>query len=265
MPAQLKFNKLAGSRILILGGTSGIGFAVAEGALEYGASVVIASSKPENVEKAVSRLREAYPELSSSVSGQACDLYDISTMESNITSLLEFATKDNKKIDHIVNTAGGPGALPPLSEFTPEQAAAGSPRLAGVLMLAKHAPQYMEPGPQTSITLTTGSLLHKPSPAFATAIGAIGAIDATARTLAVSLAPLRINVVAPGAIDTELLQSMGYGDEAVKNATYQLFKDSTVLGTVGRPEDTAESYLYLMKDRFITGQTILTDGGRLLK
>lgn len=262
---QSKFNKLANTRVLVLGGTSGIGFAVAEGSLEYGASVVIASSKPEKVEKAVSRLRDAYPELSSSISGQACDLYDVSTMESSITSLLAFATKDGKKIDHIVNTAGSPGSMPSLSNVTPENIASGGSRLAGIMMLAKHAPAYMESRPESSITLTTGTLLFKPMDSFTTGIGWAGAIDATARALSISLAPLRVNVVAPGAIDTELLQSFGNGDEAAKEGVYQMFRDTTLLGILGRPEDTAESYLYLMKDRYITGQTILSDGGRLLK
>ncbi|KAJ5892660.1 hypothetical protein N7504_009351 [Penicillium tannophilum] len=264
MPQQ-KFNKLARTRVLVLGGTSGIGLSVAEGALEYGASVVIASSSPEKVEKAVSRLRDTYPDLLTCISGQACDLYNTSTVESSLESLLAFATKDGKKIDHIVNTAGSPGTHPPLSEITPEQAERGNSRLAGILMLAKHAPAYMEAGPHASITLTTGSLLFKPFERFVTRIGLSGAIDATARALSITLAPLRLNVVAPGSVDTELLQSMTNGDEAIKNATYKMFEDMTLLGIIARPEDTAESYLYLMKDRFITGQTILTDGGRLLK
>ncbi|CRG83539.1 hypothetical protein PISL3812_00891 [Talaromyces islandicus] len=262
---QHKFNKLEGARVLVLGGTSGIGFSVAEGSLEYGASVVIASSNPEKVENAVSRLRKAYPELSSRISGQACDLYEISTMEANITSLLEFATKDGKKIDHLVNTAGSPGTAPPLPEVTPEQIGGSNTRLAGVMMLAKHAPKYMEPGPQASITLTTGTMLFKPVKEFVTGIPWAGAIDAASRALSISLAPLRVNAVSPGAIDTELLQSMGNGNEEIRQATYQVFRDTNLLGTLGRPEDTAEAYLYLMKDRFVTGQTILTDGGRLLK
>jgi NAD(P)-dependent dehydrogenase (short-subunit alcohol dehydrogenase family) len=257
MPQQ-KFNKLAGTRVLVLGGTSGIGFSVAEGSLEYGASVVIASSNSAKVEKALSRLREAYPDHASRISGQACDLYDISTMEANLASLFAFATRDGKKIDHIVNTAGGPGAMPPLAEITAEQAGGSNARVAGILMLAKLAPAHMEAGPQASITLTTGTILFKPIAQYTTGIGWGGAVDATARALSVSLAPLRVNVVAPGAIDTELLQ--GYGDE-----TYQMFRDTNLLGIVGQPEDTAESYLYIMKDRFITGQSILTDGGRLLK
>jgi NAD(P)-dependent dehydrogenase (short-subunit alcohol dehydrogenase family) len=264
MSQQHKFNKLEGARVLVLGGTSGIGFAVAQGSLEYGASVVISSSNPEKVERAVSRLREGYPEFSSRVSGQACDLYNIPTMEASINSLFTFATKDGKKIDHLVNTAGSPGYAPSLSEITPEQIGT-SDRLAGIMMLAKHAPKYMETGPQTSITLTTGTMLFKPVKDFVTAIPWAGAVDAASRALAISLAPLRVNAVAPGAIDTELLQSMGNGNEEIKEATYKLFRDTNLLGTLGRPEDTAEAYLYLMKDRFVTGQTILSDGGRLLK
>ena len=79
------------------------------------------------------------------------------------------------------------------------------------------------------------------------------------------LAPLRVNLVAPGSIDTELMQRMGNGDEGLKKVAYQMFRDANLLGILGRPEDTVESYLYIMKDRFITGQTILTHGGRVLK
>lgn len=264
MPQQ-KFNKLAGARILILGGTSGIGFSVAEGSLEYGASVVIASSSSEKVEKALSRLRDAYPDLSSRISGQVCDLYDPSTMEANLASLFAFATKDGKKIDHLVNTAGSPGSQPPLSEFTPQHASGTGSRLAAILMLGKLAPAYMEAGPHASITVTTGTVLFKPIKEYTTGIGWAGAVGATALALSTSLAPLRVNVVAPGAIDTELLQTFGNGDDEVRKAIYQSFRDTNLLGILGRPEDTAEAYLYIMKDRFITGQTILTDGGRLLK
>lgn len=77
------------------------------------------------------------------------------------------------------------------------------------------------------------------------------------KTLAVDLAPIRVNVVSPGAIHTELLQ--GVPDQAM-----EVFAKATTVGRIGRPEDVAEAYLYFMKDGFATGSMVESNGGRLL-
>ncbi len=89
-------------------------------------------------------------------------------------------------------------------------------------------------------------------------LAAVGGIEFFTRGLAVDLAPVRVNCVAPGAVDTEFFQA--YGGESVLNQ----FKERTTTKTVGRPEDLAEAYLYCMRDHFVTGTVIGSNGGGLL-
>ena len=99
-------SKLTDTRILIIGGSSGIGYAVAEASIEYGAHVIISSSQPSRVEKAISQLTESYPSAKNRVAGYACDLSSQSSLEKNIEQLFENC---GAKLDHIVNDAFGGG------------------------------------------------------------------------------------------------------------------------------------------------------------
>ncbi len=85
---------------------------------------------------------------------------------------------------------------------------------------------------------------------------AFGGIEVFTRALTVDLAPVRVNCVAPGAVDTELVQAFG-GERFLGH-----FRESTTK-SVGRPEDVAEAYLYCMRDRFVTGAVIESNGGGL--
>lgn len=116
---QIKYaNKLHDANILVTGGTSGIGYAVAEAALEYGAHVTVSSSNSDRVHEAVARLQKAYPSKKDSVKGYSCDLGDKDTLEKNAVGLLEKVVQDTgKKIDHIVHTAGSAYNPKPLSEM----------------------------------------------------------------------------------------------------------------------------------------------------
>ena len=106
---------------------------------------------------------------------------------------------------------------------------------------------------------TTGTMAYKPGKGW-TIIAANGlAVDGLVRGLAVDLSPqIRVNAVSPGAIRTPLLQP------TLDKVGEGLFRDATLTRSIGDPEDMAEVYLYLMRDRFITGQVIQSDGGRLL-
>jgi NAD(P)-dependent dehydrogenase (short-subunit alcohol dehydrogenase family) len=84
------------------------------------------------------------------------------------------------------------------------------------------------------------------------------------RGMAIDLAPVRVNLVSPGAVVTELWDKMGMGEEKTQAMLVEMGKQ-TATGRVGRVEDVAESYLYLMKDQNITGAMISTSGGHLLK
>ncbi|MCJ1229293.1 hypothetical protein MMC12_005958 [Toensbergia leucococca] len=250
--------KLAQSRVLILGGTSGIGFCVAEAALEHGAQVTISGSKPPKLEHALSRLKASYPDKTHQLSGHTCDLSRRDSLEANLDALLQAAAGDSR-IDHIVFTAGDNLKVTPIAEATIQDILQpGQVRFLGPFVLAKLAPRYLSPSSKSSITVTSGSINAKPAKDWAIVAAWSAAMEGMTRGLAVDLAPVRVNCVSPGAVHTELFDDLPEG-------VLQFFRDGTLAGQMGRPEDLAEAFLYAMKDQFLTGSVIDSNGGRLLK
>ncbi|KAJ5809530.1 short chain dehydrogenase [Penicillium pulvis] len=266
-PIRKYVNKLSGQNVLILGGTSGIGFCVAEAALENGANVIISSSNPAKLERATARLREAYTDLMSTqrVSGYFCDLANTNNLEENVRRLLDEATaaeEGNLKLNHVVFTAGDALAIVPLENTSTEAIqASGVVRFVAPQILAKLLPKYMEPSPANSFTLTGGSVAHRPTSGWSVVSGYASGAEGLARGLALELKPLRVNMVMPGLVHTELFS--GFPDEAIQ-ALLKHSREKNLTGTVGRPEDLAESYIYLMKDQYITGSIVASNGGALL-
>lgn len=262
MPPTKYTSKLQDTRVLVFGGTSGIGFCVAEAALEHGAYVCISGSKQAKLDRAVSRLQSTYPDAARKVSGHVCDLAHSESLEPNLNTILKFAAA-NSKIDHVVYTAGDPVKVTPIAEATVETILqAGNVRFLGPLMLAKLAPQYLSAGPRSSITLTGGTMSQKPAKNW-TVLAAWGSgVEGIARGLAVDLAPTRVNLVSPGAVHTELFDDI---PKERLDGVLQSFREGTLIDKVGTPEDLAEAYLYSMKDHFVTEKVLESDGGRLLK
>lgn len=239
-----------------------MGFCVAEAAIEHGAYVCISGSKQEKLEKAISRLQSAYPDSASKVSGHVCDLSDPNCLEPNLDKVLKLATAD-AKVDHIVFTSGDALKITPIAEATVETILQiGNIRFMGPLMLAKLAPKYISAGPKSSITLTGGTMSHKPAKGWALIAAWGSGIEGMTRGLAVDLAPIRVNLISPGAVHTELFDQF---PKEVLDGMLQGFRERTLTDNVGRPEDVAEAYLYAMKDQFVTGKILESDGGSLLK
>ncbi len=260
-------SKLQGQRVLVIGGSSGIGFAVAEAALEHGATVIIAGSNQGKTDTKVKELEESYPDARGRIFGQACDLSDLQEQEKNIVALFDYATDNKtKKLDHIVNTAGDGLINPPLSEFDLEIITkAQTVRAIAPLMLAKHAATYLNNAPSSSVTFTSGAGTYRPKPGWTLAPVIGGAIDGIVRSLAVNLAPVRVNGVSPGPVMTELWGGGQKPPEAKAKAIADSVSGKLLTGRIGTPEDVAEAYIYFMKDRFVTGQMVLSEGGSLLK
>ncbi|TKX20784.1 hypothetical protein C1H76_7172 [Elsinoe australis] len=254
-------SKLKGKNILIVGGSAGIGYGVAEACLEHGASVTISSSSQSRVDNAVSKLLSSYPSAKSRLAGHAYSMADQSTLESNIVSLLDKATSSGK-LDHIVWTAGDPLAIMPLSELTIEKVQqAGMVRFFGPLMMGKHATKHLNPGPESSITLTTGSVSERPIPGWAAPAGFATALHGLNRGLALDLKPIRCNLISPGAVDTDLWAGMSKEE---KDRRFKYFSEKSTTGVVGKAEDVAEAYLYVMRDKNVSGSLISTNSGALL-
>lgn len=251
-------SKLANNRILIIGGSSGIGYSVAEACLEYGASVIISSSQQTRIDKAIEQLLKTYPSAKGRISGYACDLSSPS-VEANIEHLY---TQCSGELDHIVFTAGEQLAVMPLEHATLESIQkAGMVRFFAPLLVAKHAKKHLKAGPASSITLTTGAVSEKPNKNWSVIASYATGLHGMTRNLALDLAPLRVNLISPGAVLTPLWDGM---PKEQREMFMERVKKSCTTGEVGRPEDVAESYLYVMKDWNCSGSVIDTNGGSLL-
>lgn len=260
-------SKLQGQRVLILGGTSGIGFCVAEAAVEHGATVFIAGSKQSKVDEKLKELEESYPDAKARIFGKTCDLSNLQDQESNIIALLDFATENKvKKLDHVVNTTGDGLHNPPFSELTVETIyKSQTVRVIAPLMLAKHAETYLHKSSSSSLTFTGGSGTLKPAPGWTLMPIIGGMLNSLVLSLAVNIAPIRVNGIAPGPVITELWGGGQKLSEEKAKAVAEGNKGRVLTGQIGKPEDVAEAYIHLMKNHFITGQNILSDGGSLLK
>ncbi|KAM5355151.1 hypothetical protein ACJ41O_001797 [Fusarium nematophilum] len=257
-------NKLQNKRVLVLGGSTGIGFAVALASLEHGADVILSSSNQEKIDKAIHRL-ETHIQTAQlpqrKIFGNACDLSDPATLEENVKNLLEFATQAGK-IDHVVFTAGNFIALPALDAVTTEHITQlNTVRITGCLILAKHLPGYINHTSESSLTVTASTTHWRPGNGWSVLNGAAGGVESMARGLAVDLKPLRVNCVTPGFVHTELFD--GFPQEALEGM-FAAMKRESLIEKVGTAEELAEAYVYLMKSTFATGSTVVVDGGRMV-
>ena len=202
-------NKLEGKRVLVIGGTSGIGFYVAEA---WGPNTMplplLPSSRQEKIDKTIQRLPASYPDAKDHVSGHPGDLAS-PDVEGSLKALFEFATKDGK-LDHVINTAGHRFGLVKIGDVTAEDIQKHSKvRFVEALLMAKLAPQYMHQTNQSSITSTGGVNSTKPGPGWSVMVGWGSGKEGMARGLAVDLKSIRVSCISPGAIETELWDSFG--------------------------------------------------------
>jgi len=238
-------NGLQGKRVVILGGSSGIGLAVAEQASLQGANVVVVSSNPDRIQKAVQS-------LGGRVEGQTADLSDEGAIAALFTRL--------GPIDHLVFTAADSLQLRELADTDLTQARrAFELRYWSALAAVKYASPHIRKG--GSIVLTTGVAGQRPHKGWVVAASVCGTIKALTRALAVELGPIRVNAVSPGVVRTNLWQNMG---AAERENLYESVGKSLPVGRVGEAYDIAQAYIFLMQERFSTGQTVVVDGGTVL-
>jgi NAD(P)-dependent dehydrogenase (short-subunit alcohol dehydrogenase family) len=236
---------LSGKRVVILGGTSGMGLATAVAAQREGAVVVVASSRKQRVERALASLRAG-------AEGQVVDLSD----EAQVRALFERVGA----FDHLVFTAGETLQLETLDAMQLERARGFvDVRFWGAFMAAKYGSPHIRSG--GSITLTNGVAGLRPRKGWTLAASICGAMEALTRALAVELAPIRVNAVCPGLVRTELWNDMA---EPAREVMYADAARRLPVGRVGEADDLAHAYLYLMREGFSTGQVIVVDGGAVL-
>ncbi|KAJ7601588.1 hypothetical protein DFH06DRAFT_1025516, partial [Mycena polygramma] len=244
---------------LVIGGSSGIGFAVASAALASGSKVHITSTNQDKLSTKTKALQSFYPNADVHISGSPVDLSNVELLEKNLQSVLDAAVKETGgPLDHIVFTAGDGLSNTPLAEVTVATALAPfTVRYLGALLVAKLVAKLVAANPGPHVTLTSGSLTHRPRPGFAAAIGVGGAVETLSRALAVDLAPIRVNVIIPGAVRTELLDKLTGGNPDV-------YKGHTLTKEIGTAAEAAEAYLFCMRSALATGQGFVVDNGGLL-
>jgi NAD(P)-dependent dehydrogenase (short-subunit alcohol dehydrogenase family) len=223
--------------VVVIGGGSGIGAAVAALARAEGARVV-----------AISR------------SGAAPSGVDAIAIDVSDRQALGMAIEGIGAIDHLVHTAGAriaSAALPLLDEDA-------LPRTFDTkLFSAIHAVRLALPhlSERASITLTSGQVSRKFGTGSVVKGAVNAAVDAAGRHLAKELAPRRVNVISPGVVDTALWGAPG---SEARLATMARISTALPVRRAGTPEELAAAYLFAMTNGFVTGSVIDVDGGGLL-
>jgi NAD(P)-dependent dehydrogenase (short-subunit alcohol dehydrogenase family) len=231
---------LDGKSVVVIGGASGIGFAVAAAARDEGARVVIASSQAANVEAAAAR-------LGGGSTGFVVDVRDEPSVAGFFERLGPF--------DHLAFTAGdwGWSMFVPARDLDLAAAQAGfTVRFWGALAVVKYGCRTIREG--GSITLTGGMLAHRPIKGAPVTTAGAGAIEHLVRGLAVDLAPVRVNAVCPGIVLTDRTNTL-------PAETLASFTARLPLARGAEPGEAAEAYIYLMRGGYTTGQVLLVDGG----
>ena len=231
---------LQGASVVVIGGSSGIGLATARLALDAGAEVTIAGRDE-------ARLAAAGEELGGAVRRVAVDAGDEPAVEALFDEV--------GHVDHVATFAGSfaPGNLADVDTETLRGPV--DSRFWGALYVCKHAAPRMTDG---SITICTGAGVGRPRAGNAIVSAAAGGSEVLAKAMAVELAPVRVNVVRPGIVDTPLLEQLAPGrPEAV---LAQLAK-RIPLRRVAQPEEIADGVLFLMANAYVTGTILTIDGG----
>ncbi|NEI72051.1 SDR family oxidoreductase [Rhizobium lusitanum] len=231
--------------VAIIGGTSGIGLRVAEIAISQGASVIVGGRNIERIDKAVQR-------LGSSARGAEVDNLD----QASIKAFFEAAGA----IDHLF-TPGASYARGRIDEASDDVAESSfKSKFWGQYYAVKHALPYL--AKDGSITLMAGAYSVRPASNGAAYGACNAAIEGLGRSLAVELAPVRVNVVSPGTIDSDLWQRQ---PPALRDASFSSYGDVALLKRVGTTDEVADAVVFLMKNTFMTGSTLYPDGGFALR
>lgn len=230
------------ARVLIVGGTSGIGLAVATAVAEHGGTPIVASRNPPSVDRALEL-------LGGDAEGIVVNLADSASVEAMATSA--------GSVDHLAYTAGEPLSLRLLADITPEIARSFfDTRYVGALTAIRAVVPAIRPN--GSITLTSGSAGDRPGAGWSLGASICGAINSLTRALAIELAPLRVNAVSPGVLRSPLWAGMS---EIDRETMFAEIGAGLPLGRVGEVEDVARAYIYAMTQSFGTGTVIPVDGG----
>ncbi|QQU69426.1 SDR family oxidoreductase [Pseudomonas fluorescens] len=232
-------SSLSGKTIIVIGGSSGIGAAVAQAALARGAHVFVAG-------------RRLAPGSDSGLRNEPVDVTDSASLKQLFETVGRF--------DHLVYTSGPSVRAKPLIETDLDEARDNfDVKLWGALRAIQHALPFLHE--QGSITLTSGQLGRKLAAGQFIKTGINAATEALGKQLAKELAPRRVNVISPGVIDTPAYAGLG---QEQRLAMFAKAGQGLPVGRVGQAEEVAAGYVLAMENGFMTGAVVDIDGGGLL-
>ncbi|CAK7235568.1 hypothetical protein SEUCBS140593_009326 [Sporothrix eucalyptigena] len=255
-------DKLAGKKIVVIGGSSGIGYGAAEAFVAVGAHVTIVSSSQEHVDDAVKRLQSVKVEVQSATPPSAP-----AGVVANARDEAGFAAALQKlaPVDHVVFSAVDKIIRGPLADADLDDAKhLFGVKFWGSIVLGKILVKHDIVRDGGSLTLTSGAAALRASPG-AVLGGALnaGVINLT-QGLAVELSSankrVRVNTVVPGLVKTELWDKLGHSKDQQKE-TFDKGAAKLSVGFVATPEHIAEAYLYTARADYANGTTIVIDGG----
>jgi NAD(P)-dependent dehydrogenase (short-subunit alcohol dehydrogenase family) len=233
---------LLGQTVLVIGGSSGIGLETARLARAKGAEVILTARDPD-------RLHRIGLELGASIA--AFDATDFDRLERFFDAL-------TAPIDHLLVTGPGPSAS--LATFDLEAARRDiETQLLLPLQVARHAPGKVRPG--GTLLFMGGTSGRRPAPGRSLSTALTAALPALTRNLALELAPVRVNLLAAGFVDTPLSASL-LGDQL--EARRNQLRSTLPIGRVVGPADVAALAVHLMTNTAVTGATFDIDGGQQL-
>jgi NAD(P)-dependent dehydrogenase (short-subunit alcohol dehydrogenase family) len=232
--------RLSGQRLVVVGGTSGMGLATARAAAEQGADVVAAGRRPLAGRKPVDGVRQAQVDV---------------TDEASVRELFESVGE----LDHLFvsSSPGSPG--PFLAQDLASARTFLDGKFLGSWTCARHAAPRMRAG--GSITFVTGCAVVRPPAGAAMVTAAFAAVEALARALALELGPLRVNAIRPGYTDSEMWSGLS---DAERDALRRRVADALPAGRMGTPDDIAHAAVFLMTSRQTTGAVLEVSGGETL-
>jgi NAD(P)-dependent dehydrogenase (short-subunit alcohol dehydrogenase family) len=228
---------IAGQTVVIVGASSGIGLATARAAATAEARVVMLS-------RSRNKLDAAAASVQGNVRTMPMDMLDRDAVDRTIESI--------GRIDHLVLTAVANEYvyIAPLASLENEQIEHSFDKLRGFANVSRAAARRLD----GSITMVSAVSAVKPGRGMSMAAAAAGAVASFGKALAIELAPLRVNVVMPGLVDTTIHEN---DRPAIKSWT----ESALPARRFGQPEDIASAILFLMTNPYMTGATLVIDGG----
>lgn len=233
---------LVGQIVVVIGGSAGIGLETARRARAEGADVVLAARNPERLEQAALEL-----------GAQSTATFDAN----DPASLERFFEVLPTPIDHVMVTGGGPHYQPPLEIDTEEARVALGEHMLLALAIARNARGRVRPA--GSLLFIGGTAGRRIRPGLEIVSAVTAGMPALTASLALELAPIRVNLIAPGFVDTPLSASL-LGDDLDRRR--EELRSTLPIGRVVGPADVAALAVHLMINTAVTGATYDIDGGQ---